>query len=263
MPSPFPGMDPYLEGTEWESLHHLLVTFTIDQLQPQLRRRGYQAKPGQRVWVTYYQRRVQPDVAIVKARRRRPKRGNGAVAVAEPDEPIRIERMEVEVREPFVEIYSKPRHKLVTGIEFISPTNKMDRKGRSLYQKKQKETRQAGVNLVEVDLIRRGPRVVDVPEAMLPDLPRFDYLVNLVRRGSEDYELYPIRLRDRLPRIRIPLLKNDDDAVVDLQLVFQRSYDLGGYDEDVIDYTVEPTTPLEADDAAWARQLLKKKGLRK
>ena len=39
MPSPFPGMDPYLEGYLWPDVHHRLATQISDQLTPRLRPR--------------------------------------------------------------------------------------------------------------------------------------------------------------------------------------------------------------------------------
>ncbi len=37
MPSPFPGMDPYLEGSEWVSMHVELSLAIARQLAPPLR----------------------------------------------------------------------------------------------------------------------------------------------------------------------------------------------------------------------------------
>lgn len=39
MPSPFPGMDPYLEGSLWTTLHHSLGTEIVRHLAPKLRPR--------------------------------------------------------------------------------------------------------------------------------------------------------------------------------------------------------------------------------
>ncbi|RMF27225.1 MAG: DUF4058 family protein, partial [Chloroflexi bacterium] len=40
MPSPFPGMDPYLEHPDlWPDLHHRLITALADTLGPQVRPR--------------------------------------------------------------------------------------------------------------------------------------------------------------------------------------------------------------------------------
>ena len=47
MPSPFPGMDPYLEGALWTTLHHGLGTEIVRQLAPKLRP-NYIALPVER-----------------------------------------------------------------------------------------------------------------------------------------------------------------------------------------------------------------------
>ena len=42
MPSPFPGMDPYLEDTAiWPGVHDRLIIYLADALQPQLLPRYY------------------------------------------------------------------------------------------------------------------------------------------------------------------------------------------------------------------------------
>lgn len=47
MPSPFPGMDPYLEGALWTTLHHGLGSEIVRHLAPKLRPR-YVALPVER-----------------------------------------------------------------------------------------------------------------------------------------------------------------------------------------------------------------------
>ena len=130
-----------------------------------------------------------------------------------------------------------------------------------MYPRKQLELKDAGVHLVEIDRIRRGPHVAEVPEEVIEEPRPWDYLVNLVRRGSGEYQFYPIRLRDRLPRLRIPLKIGDADAVLDLQAVFDRAYDIGPCPER-LRYERDPAPPLVAEDAAWADQILRDKGLR-
>ena len=260
MPSPFPGMDPYLEHPDvWPGVHARLIHDTAQTLLAQLRPRGYYADIGERVWLTVPRRSVYPDVTV--ARTVRPGPTFGGTAVAQPDEPLHIARSPVEVRQPFIDIYDRNSHRIVTGIEFVSPSNKRTRTGRRLYRRKQRETRDAGIHLVEIDLLRGGRHLLEVPAAVLEDVPRWDYLVNLARRGAVDYEVYPIRLRDRLPRIRVPLRPNDEDALLDLQAMLELAYDTGPYPERV-DYAQAPAPPLADDDAAWADELLKEKRLR-
>lgn len=61
----------------------------------------------------------------------------------------------------------------------------------------------------------------------------------------------PVSLPTRLPRLRIPLAPSDPDAVLDLQKVFERTYENGAYGR-TVDYTraIEPV--LSAADGAWA-----------
>lgn len=262
MPSPFPGMDPWLESPdEWPGFHDTLVIKTVEVLQPQLRARGYYAKPGEREWLSHADRAVGPDV--VTARRAAPAdlRQASSIAVALPDEPIRIAQAEFEIHEGYVDIYEALRHEIVTGIEFLSPTNKSDRKGRRLYRIKQRDLRKTQVHLVEIDLLRAGRFVLDVPRPVVERLQPWDYLVNLVRRGGPDYEVYPISLPERMPRIRVPLKSGDEDAVLDLQEVFKRSYDIGPYPER-LDYQSDPNPPLSAEHADWANRILRGAGLR-
>jgi hypothetical protein len=181
--------------------------------------------------------------------------------VFEADEPVRVRHMEIEIREPFVEIYDAAGNRLVSGIEYLSPTNKSDTDGRRLYQQKQVEMREAGVHLVEVDWLRQGPHVLDVPVEVVEELRPWDYVVNIVRQSSDEYEIYPIQLRQRLPRIKIPLSTGDKDAVLDLQEVFNQSYEVGPYPERLT-YGAPPSPPLSDDDDQWTDQLLRDKGFR-
>src|SRR5690242_15063405 len=61
MPSPFPGMDPYLESRDWfPCLHDSLITFIMESLQARLPE-TYYAQSSQRIWLEYSRRYVEPD----------------------------------------------------------------------------------------------------------------------------------------------------------------------------------------------------------
>ena len=49
MPSPFPGMDPYLEAS-WGDIHHRFITYSCDQIQSQLPR-DLKARTEERVCI--------------------------------------------------------------------------------------------------------------------------------------------------------------------------------------------------------------------
>jgi uncharacterized protein DUF4058 len=263
MPSPFPGMDPWLESpTEWPGFHYILVVTTVEVLQPQRRAKGYYANPGERVWLMEPPCPICPDVALMQHVRRPVPATSVELAVLEPDEPLRVPAPSVEVHESFVEIFDAADNRLVTGIEFVSPANKVDYDGRRLYQLKQQEMREAGVHLVEVDLIRRGPHVLDIPRRVVEDAKPWDYLVNLARRGSRELEFYAIPMQQRLPRIRVPLKSGNGDATLDLQLAFTRSYEIGPYPERLDYASAPPDPPLGDELARWANDLLTAKGFR-
>jgi hypothetical protein len=93
------------------------------------------------------------------------------------------------------------------------------------------------------------------------------YLISInraTRRGAgytPGLEIYAIPLRQRLPRCRIPLRHPDPDAVLDLPAVFNRCYEVGGYDL-ILDYSQPPDVPLRDEEAAWLGKLLQEQGLR-
>src|SRR5271165_4402057 len=84
MPSPFPGMDPYLESLDWfPDLHDSLITFVKGTLQQRLPE-FYYAQSSQRVWLEYSQRYVEPDLEVVRSGQEARRRGSGGIAVAQP-----------------------------------------------------------------------------------------------------------------------------------------------------------------------------------
>ena len=125
----------------------------------------------------------------------------------------------------------------------------------------QDETLASNTHLVEIDLLRRGEHTAAAPLAWLRSQGRWDYLVCRHMGGAgERYQAWPILLRERLPRVRVPL-SGDDEVEIDLQPLFDRCYDEGAYPR-LVDYTRDPVVPLSPADAAWADALLRQKGLR-
>jgi hypothetical protein len=231
----------------------------VDQLQPQLLSRGYYIDANERIWVAESARDILPDGAIVQWRSATAPQ---AVAVQECDTPIRVRTANSEYRQPYLEIFDAERRKLVTGIEIISPTNKLASRGRKFYRKKQRELMAAGVNLVEVDLLRKGRPILAVPPALADEIKPWDYLVSVWRAEDDDgFELYPISLRSRLPRVAIPLKSGDDDAVLDLQAAIVKAYDAAPYAVR-INYRQPPRVRLTPDDEAWAARVLSASGIR-
>jgi len=265
-------MDPYLE-VRWGDVHTSLITYARDQLQRQM-------PPELRVRVEEHvtvqiagsgnghparRHGFYPDVRVVEhpagtGTQPASTPAEGAVAVLEPlVVPLELEQ---QTQRSLQIIDTHSGNRVVTALEFLSPTNKSDAAGRAAYQQKQGELRQAKVNLVEIDLLREGPYVLSAPTHVVPLPYLAPYRICVVRASRPDQaEVYRVSLRKRLPVFRIPLRESDADARLDLQELIDKAYENGGYDTE-IDYRVDPLPPLQGDDASWADSLLREKGRR-
>jgi hypothetical protein len=233
MPSPFPGMDPYLENADiFSDFHDSFVTYLRESLQPQLPE-PYYAAIGRLAWI-------------------------------EVSEPLMIHVPHDERIEPLVEIYlgRGSARRLVTTIEVLSLTNKTPgERGRDLYLRKQREILDSQVHLVEIDLLRGGHHTTAVPlERLTTAAGAFDYHVSIHHFDNlEDYFVYPFRLPDPLPRIAIPLLPGDPPVSLDLPAVLDRTYDASPYRRE-IDYGSAPPAPsLSADMLSWVAETAKQR----
>ena len=261
MPSPFPGMDPYLESRSiWREFHTWLITTAASELQPRLLERGYRVSVEGRVWLEDPERPIYPDVSVWE--RNPPATRDEIGAADEPaDSPILVRVPKLKTRERYLLIRRVGSKRLVTAIEVLSPANKLHRRSRELYLKKRRELRAGGVNLVQIDLLRGGRPLVAVPPTIDPEQPGAEYVIGVIRQGSPFREVYPASMTKRLPWVRIPLANDDLDAVLDLQATVSRAYDEGGFRAE-IDYRTEPEPRLTPETAAWSDALLIGNGLR-
>ncbi|MCY2989166.1 MAG: DUF4058 family protein [Planctomycetota bacterium] len=246
----FPGMDPYLEHPVlWESVHARLIVAMANHLQPQLDPR-YVTSIEERVYIEGPQRRI-PDLWIQQT----PDAfGGTAVMAAEAgDTAVIVEVEELEVHETRVEILDAYNDmKLVCIVELVSPTNKAPGPGRESYHGKQQEILTRDCHLVEIDLLRAGQHVLSLPKWRASRLGPYDYLACVNRWPNRHrFELYPRRLSQRLPRIRLPLAAPDPDATLDLQATLEQVYLQGRYLRRIrYDQPCEPS--LAELDQRWA-----------
>ena len=263
MRSPFPGMDPYLERY-WGDVHSGLVFLAKADIQRQLGG-NLIARSGDRVYIDdedAMRRQIRiPDVRVVEQGAFDvPFLPAGGVAVAEP---TILEVEGDEVTESFVQILdAADGNRVVTVIEFLSPSDKTEKAGRESYRAKQNECVEARASLVEVDLTRAGHRRLLMDMLSLPAERRGEYMVSVWRAYTGKFgrrEGYGLRLRERLPGIRIPLRHGDPDVVLDLQSLVDQAYDAGAYGR-ALDYRRPLDEPLDPEDAAWADGLLRAAG---
>jgi Protein of unknown function (DUF4058) len=265
MPSPFPGMDPYLERpTLWPDVHHELISEIRASLTRQLRPR-YFTQVQERVYISTEDdpgRIIMIPVIQVfspnQGRQPRIPAGGDGVELAEP---IVVETLlEETIREPYLEILNVENHKDVTVIEVLSPDNKVSRsQGLESFRLKRETIIKSRSHWVEIDLLRGG-----ISLAVRKRIRAHEYFVHISPvslRAKRQGLVWPIRLSQRLPIIRIPL-GGKEDAQLELQAVVDTIYDRVGYDQ-VINYAKEPVPPLNKEWKAWADQLLRAKGLRR
>jgi hypothetical protein len=247
MPSPFPGMDPFIEQPAfWRDFH---VEF-LANLRAQLNERlpsPYNAmieesirlvEPDPSGW-----RGVISDVAVERGPGQT--RTRAAPHAGATLEPVTLPNYEVEeVRDHWVEIRHRNGHDLVTVIELLSPTNKEDEW--EVYRAKRRSLLRQPVHLVELDLLIGGKRLA-LPKP-LPPGHYYAFVSRTEERPNSD--VYSWTMRDPPPIIPIPLLQEDGDVAADLGLVFQETDRRAAY-ERLIDYSKPPRLPLAPEDTTW------------
>lgn len=266
MPSPFPGMDPYLERPElFGGFHDTFIAELRREIGLQLPP-TYFAELGSRIWIEESNRSVLPDINVhANSGSRRPSVESGsAVAVLESATDVEPLIVEVEEhKESFLEIrHGADGIRLVTAIELLSTTNKgPGGDGRTQYLQKQAEMRRSDVNFIEIDLLRGGLPSTLAPVHVLRT-PEGECSYHIVLRAAErryQRDVWRIQLWNRLPVLRVPLLPGDGILAVPLQPVFDRCYDLGRYAMR-LDYSVAPPLPpLRAHEAEFVAQILAKR----
>jgi hypothetical protein len=250
MRSPFPGMDPYLENPgRWPGVHGTLISAIRADLNRRIRPR-FVADVGTTVYiVTPEDRRwVYPDVFVVEAREL-----VGATVGSRIEAPVQVQvRVPETVSRAHVMIRDSSSLEVVTILEVLSPINKAPAgsQARADFMHKRDEVIVSRTHWVEIDLLRAGERP---PEAQRMG----DYYALVKRSGSAVADVWPIDLRDRLPTIGIPL-RDADDVPLDLQAMIDQVWTDGGY-ADLIDYAASPPPPaLNAADARWAAEQVRR-----
>lgn len=251
MPTPFPGMDPYLEKPGlWKQVHTDLIVDIRRHLAPLVRPK-YQVAIEQRNFLSLSAGDPlvgEPDVLVIAPAGRPIELTrtavapvmNGSYTVALPEPERVVER--------YLEVRDVETGEVITVIEILSPSNKLE--DRKRYERKRLRVLASMTNLVEIDLLRSGK-----PMEMTGNFPQTHYRI-LVSRALQRPrgQVFPCSLRQPIPDIPIPLRPGEDEPRLPLNEILHRLYESAGYDL-FIDYQQPPTPPLAEEDAAWARQL--------
>jgi hypothetical protein len=256
MPSPFPGMDPFIEGQLWEDFHHGLIELIREILAPAIRPR-YVARVEERIVVENefgdHTNAIRPDMAVIERNRYQPDLSGAGVATLPAIAPLMLHLpMPERQRQAFLTLRTRPDMQIVTVIEVLSPANKRAASaGRGEYLSKRDSILHTDVHLVELDLLRGGERLPTVEP-----LPPADYYA-FVCRGNDRplVQVYPWSLRHALPTLPVPLAGEDPDVMLELGGAFSLLYDRAGYDYS-IDYARPVSPALAPADAEWVQQVL-------
>lgn len=259
-------MNPYLES-RWYDFHTRLVAHASEQLNEKLPA-DLVANTEERVAVEHEGIAVaesyRPDVRI-----ERPGGKSRNEYLTEPVEPggvLTEAAVKLIVAEPaterFIEIMETKTHRVVTVIEVVSPSNKRG-PGLRTYRRKRRQLLGSNINIVEIDLVRKGNWRALLQPHSCPPKQETPYRGTL-RFASDPAAVYmiPFQLRQMLPKLPIPLRKDDAPVFLELQPLVNAVYERGRCGQ-VIDYTQPPPEPaLSAEDAAWCDELLRHAKLR-
>jgi hypothetical protein len=258
MPSPFPGMDPYLEHpSTWPNVHHRLITAIADDLAPQLLPK-YQVLVEERIYQVETQDAILVGAPDVLVQQLRAKTEASAVAVAPPSTaPLSVTLTIPEtVRQGYLEVREIVTGQVITVIEVLSPVNKRAGKGRLDYENKRAMILSSSSNFVEIDLLRQGQ-----PMPIQTDLVRSHYRILVSPQEQRPQaDLYCFNLPDPIHSFVLPLRSGDHLPTINLRSLLDGIYDRSGYGL-VIDYAQPTVPPLAASDAAWANQWIKAKNV--
>ena len=229
MPSPFPGMDPFLEHPKvWPGFQHHLVASLYQLLLPGLVDK-YRARVGTRQYTA--------------------------------ETPLFTSIIKEDFSEEFIEVRSRSDGRLVTLVEVVGVGNRTTPAGRQAYLHQRAGSLAARAGVVEIDLLTQGKPTLDFNR---DGLPEYHYAVTVTRGAAPDrFEIYTATVAKRLPKFKLPLAADDRDTVVDLQVAVARAFDQGEFGK-AVDYRgpLPADGKLPADARAWVEDWLKKQNVR-
>jgi len=259
MPSPFPGMDPYLEGYYWPDFHYALVDqiavtlaqhlnhhYRVDTVYTVVENAASEMESG--LWGAGEQA-FPIDYTRIQERATLSKHTAPASTLAA------TQTIPLSSPEGYwftVEIRDAERERLVTCIEVLSPLNKRE-PGLKLYRDKRHHLRLNGVHLLEIDLLRGGDRTL-----VHTRVPKSGYLITLIRTRRNAAEMWPVALPTPLPRVPVPLHNGHPDLTLDLAAAMTAAFEVAELDT-LLDRAQDvPPPTLSDDESNLVKQVLGK-----
>ncbi|MEX2188645.1 MAG: DUF4058 family protein [Pirellulales bacterium] len=270
MPSPFPGMDPFLEHRQrWPLFHgwfmRELARFSLDRAKEaglwiDVERSIYHRGPrGEYLLVGEPDAVVGPDFSSASdAARSASGRGGAALATPQAVHEIVLEEDEAErIKQDYLVVRELGRDtRVLAVVELLSYANKS---GGYVPRYREKRDRfiDSAVHFMEIDLLRFGE---NPSRDLFPELPASPYFVFVARKTGigRNEEGYPIALVDPLPAIGLPVGPGRADLPLDLTAAFRAAYELA-IRPGSIDYREESVPPPEISpaDIKWVARLVR------
>jgi hypothetical protein len=252
MPSPFPGMDPYLENPGlWPEVHSRLIVAISDSLAPFLHPKYYAAIET-RTYLDTPEDSISIGIADVSVAL---KSRQGNLKAATPTATLPLPEIVTlplpeEVTERYLEIRDTKTAVVITTLEILSPKNKRAGEGRRAYLRKRQQVLSTQTHFIEIDLLRS-----QAPMPLGTQHPT-DYRILVSRSHTRPKaELYGFDLQDPIPKFAVPLELDDVEPVLNLKSLLEDLYDRAGYGFRV-NYQSPPQPALSPEDQTWACRLV-------
>lgn len=266
MPSPFPGMNPYLENSQlWSQVHTHLIVAIAEAMNPLLRPK-YRMAMEQRVYTDTVSSDNSsvlvgiPDNAVFQPSSTKIPSQSSNIAVAPPlvkPLPITLPQPEI-IREWYLQVKDVETKEVITVIEILSPKNKQKGEGRKKYLKKREKILMSLTHLIEIDLLTIGEILpMNIKQEMKTD---YRIIISLSNYRPQA-DLYAFNLPQQIPTIPLPLKPEDQELMIPLQKLLNDLYERGSYDL-AINYKKKPLPELSEENQIWLDDLLKQQGLR-
>jgi Protein of unknown function (DUF4058) len=255
MPSPFPGMDPYLEDPFfWHQVHSRLIVALANDLGRRLRPKYYAAietrtsleDGAESIFAGI------PDVIVFSGTSVATNTQNTVTLPMPMVQPQKVRLVEpIEVKERYLEIRKVGSHEVVAAMEVLSPKNKIG-EGRKIYLKKRQTILESASHFVEIDLLR-----VSQPMPLEGMTGKSDYCILVSAAGDRpEADLYGFNLQDAIPVFLLPLSNEDSPIPVDLGILLQTVYEEGCFDLQIDYHQSVPEPSLTIQNAEWVKKIL-------
>jgi len=257
MPSPFPGMDPFLEAADiWPEVHSRLIMALADDLAPELlpeyyvaiEKRTYMSTPDDSILLGI------PD-GVVMGQHELPAETRSPASVATLPKEHQPQTVTVPlaeaVQERYLEIRETRTEKVITLVEVLLPKNKRPGEGREAYLWKRQRVLTSASHWVEIDLFRQGLPML-IQGAATPS--HYRILGSQSDRRSEA-DLYAFNLQQSIPQFPLPLKSGNPGLSVDLKKLLDGLYDRAGY-QLRLSLTAEALENLSPEGQAWVTSVL-------